>query len=480
MGFLFQSYSSTKTKVGLPTTESRNTTEVPKKNKIILKDVILIPSPKIATVPKGVFREELYDCGFGVTGYELHTNNTEHELRSKLNELFKDIFNLRPERIIHFDFVQAVEKGLFKIKTDGTIDGNKLSYISGKNGRNNAIYIRAKSDFRHLLTSKTKLCPSEIDTSSSSESDTDDKDPKNKNTFGNKDTYENKDSDVNNDSDINNGKCPVCDKNFLMKELAVHASSCGELAIISVPKEKHRPPSATLTRPPATSITPPSHLIPTSSTATSRFNQPASSHSSTQTSSTATSISGKTPPLIVTPKPLTFQSELKKLQRIFQNQEEERLRVRITHAYQDLEKKCKLFFQKNIRPITVSFFEEAGVDDGGLTRELFCKVFGTAINHLLCGMPNRYTLQHDIFKLENKIYFYYGRMISLSLLLGAPGPHNFSLPFAQFILGKEPQFEIEDVPSAEVQEKLREITECETKEMLDEVMATFDQRFEAG
>jgi len=44
----------------------------------------------------------------------------------------------------------------------------------------------------------------------------------------------------------------------------------------------------------------------------------------------------------------------------------------------------------------------------------------------------------------------------------------------------KPDLEISDIPDFEVQQKLREIEVCNSKETLSLLMENFDQRFEAG
>uniref|UniRef100_A0A7M5XN72 HECT domain-containing protein n=1 Tax=Clytia hemisphaerica TaxID=252671 RepID=A0A7M5XN72_9CNID len=204
----------------------------------------------------------------------------------------------------------------------------------------------------------------------------------------------------------------------------------------------------------------------------------------TETRPSASTGSGslRTPPAAIVPKTLTFESELKKLQTIFQCRTEKSLNLRLNNVYEDMAKKFRLFFKTKLSPVTVTFFEEVGVDDGGLTREAFSKVFATANREVLCGMENRFTLIHDKIKLEAGDFFIFGQMLSMALLMGASGPHNLSKPFAEHLLSfKEPKsYDIKDVPVAEVQEKLVGIKNCQTKEELDDCFASFDERFEAG
>ena len=465
------------------------------KNKVYIKDVILIPSPKISTVPKGIFRENLYASGFAITGFELNTNDSDKILRSKMDTLFKDIFSLRPQNIINFEYVRAIEKGLYEVKTDGPIDGKKLYHFVGS--RKQAIYIRAKSDFSHLVHEQP---PSSSSTESESEPDENAKSKETK-------------------SSVEDHQCPVCAKPFpLLKDLTIHASSCGDHENLSVNEFKPpaqtrirppshtltRPPSHTLTRPPVSSTmtTPPASTMTTSSTSamttpsastmttppTSAMTTPSTSAmtppsvSTVSTSTSAQSVSTRLrPPTQIIPTPITFKTELKRLQNRFQQGEEKKLNLRLHNVYNDMARKFKLFFKTDITPINVSFFGESGVDDGGLMREAFCLAFATANSNVLCGMENRYTLLHDKIKLAAGDFFVFGQMISLALLMGAPGPHNLSKSFAAHIVSLKPDsIELEDIPVAEIQEKLEEIMKCQTKTELDSKMATFDERFEAG
>ena len=54
-----------------------------------LKDVILLPDPKVSNVPKGVAREELFVRGFTTT-FELSTFMSEEEIRTILEAKSKD------------------------------------------------------------------------------------------------------------------------------------------------------------------------------------------------------------------------------------------------------------------------------------------------------------------------------------------------------------------------------------------------------
>ena len=91
-----------------------------------MKDVILLPSPKVCNVPKGPFREELYEAGFVISSFELNTLDTEEEIRCKIDNEFQDVIRKSGKAFLCFNFVRAVEKKIVCIKTIGEINGKIL------------------------------------------------------------------------------------------------------------------------------------------------------------------------------------------------------------------------------------------------------------------------------------------------------------------------------------------------------------------
>jgi len=406
-----------------------------------------LPSPKLSRIPKGQLKEELFESGFAVSGFELNTGDSEKELREKINTVFKDIFSFS-DKVFHFEYVRAIEKGVVKVKLDGPMDGRMMYFIAGS--RQLPIYIRSKSDFRHFLKSKDQFCPSEIEDSSEEDLEPVLKKPNDDNLF----SPQPKPNDDYLFSPQRTGsrqttlqECPICKELFTSDIINCHASVCGDDNSVI---ETH----------PSTSI-----FTPTV----------------TRSTTTAISVSSCT---ISKPPNKTFKEELRKIQNKFTNSEELPIKfvIRLNNAYLDLAKKIKLFFKREnpLRPITVSFPGEVGVDDGGPSREMFSRAFSDASKYILNGMEMNYTLQHDVHKCESDEFFVYGQMVALSLLHGFAGPHNLAKPLAHKILGLKPDLEISDIPDFEVQQKLKEIEVCNSKETLSLLMENFDQRFEAG
>ena len=183
------------------------------------------------------------------------------------------------------------------------------------------------------------------------------------------------------------------------------------------------------------------------------------------------------------PTNLSLEEELCAAQKTFvDNEKNIKFVLRLRYAFKDSMKKMRMHFklEKDLVPISVEFVGESAIDDGGPRRELFTTVFDEAKDFVLTGPEKQYTLQHDVHKNENKDFYYFGKFIALSLLHGGPGPHNFSRPLTQFILGLEPELQVDQVPDYDVQEQLKQIINCTTQEDLDAILSSFDARFEAG
>ena len=54
----------------------------------VVKDVILLPNPRIKTVPRGRTREELYARGFVASAFSITNELSESEILSQFNALF--------------------------------------------------------------------------------------------------------------------------------------------------------------------------------------------------------------------------------------------------------------------------------------------------------------------------------------------------------------------------------------------------------
>ena len=83
--------------------KQRNTTASIERKSV--KDVILLPGPKVSNIPKGIAREELFVRGFTTT-FELLTFTSEEEIRTILEAKLKD--KLGESWGPKFTFFQAV------------------------------------------------------------------------------------------------------------------------------------------------------------------------------------------------------------------------------------------------------------------------------------------------------------------------------------------------------------------------------------
>ena len=117
----------------------------------LLKDVILLPGPKVSTVPKGVAREDLFARGFTTT-FELSPSMIEKDIREVLEQKFQD--KLRNIPAPKFTFVRAVSNKIVvpDVSTAGSssgesFDGRMLKHFSGQG----PIYIRAVKDISSVF-----------------------------------------------------------------------------------------------------------------------------------------------------------------------------------------------------------------------------------------------------------------------------------------------------------------------------------------
>ena len=54
------------------------------------KDVILLPSPKVKTVPRNLLRQTLFDVGFVISEFKLKSRVSEKELTSSIKKALSD------------------------------------------------------------------------------------------------------------------------------------------------------------------------------------------------------------------------------------------------------------------------------------------------------------------------------------------------------------------------------------------------------
>ncbi len=105
-------------------------------SKLVLKDVILLPSPNIEDVPRGLFREQLYSKGFAESAVEISDEMLEEEMKCKFNNSFKDKIKYLTEP--KYDFVRAIGNKIISVNS-GPFNGKMCKYLA----KQGAVYIRS-------------------------------------------------------------------------------------------------------------------------------------------------------------------------------------------------------------------------------------------------------------------------------------------------------------------------------------------------
>ena len=128
---------------------------IPKKkaSKTWIKDVILLPSPRISMVPKGLARETLYDDGFVISGFKLSSTATESEISLEIErELAEKFAKIKSPSKFHF--VRAVEKKIVRVINNQEINGEVLKHVCGPRG-DKPIFISATEDMTDMLSNQS-------------------------------------------------------------------------------------------------------------------------------------------------------------------------------------------------------------------------------------------------------------------------------------------------------------------------------------
>ena len=105
-------------------------------SKLVLKDVILLPSPNIEDVPRGLFREQLYSKGFAESAVEIADEMTEEEMKDKFNNCFSDKIKYLKEP--KYEFVRAIGNKIIRVNS-GPFSGKMCKYLA----KQGAVYIRS-------------------------------------------------------------------------------------------------------------------------------------------------------------------------------------------------------------------------------------------------------------------------------------------------------------------------------------------------
>ena len=242
-------YSATKSRKKQSSTRSqkrkRDECEKGNSSKLAsLKDVIMLPSADIKTVPRGWKREELYDKMFAISAVEVHESMSENEIRQKFNKILEKKIADFPEP--KFNFVRAIGN---KIIDPGcqSYDGKVIKYLS----KQGPIYIRATQKISSAILCENKCMFGENSSEDSSEEES---------TAGPSRAYGEthmEDEGIHNNEDVNDDvlfvpafgpdndhtpglvddnisvvmvNCPTCTMSFSSDEIAEHADRCADAA----------------------------------------------------------------------------------------------------------------------------------------------------------------------------------------------------------------------------------------------------------
>ncbi len=93
----------------------------------VMKDVILLPNPRMKLLPRGRIREELYVRGFVATAVNITNEMTALEIEGNFATLFSNKLRGRP-----FNFVRAVGNKIVDVNLAQGITGKILKHICGQ------------------------------------------------------------------------------------------------------------------------------------------------------------------------------------------------------------------------------------------------------------------------------------------------------------------------------------------------------------
>jgi hypothetical protein len=93
----------------------------------VMKDIILLPNPRMKLLPRGRIREELYVRGFVTTAVNITNEMTASEIEGHFATLFSNKLKGRP-----FNFVRAVGNKIVDVNLAQGITGKILKHICGQ------------------------------------------------------------------------------------------------------------------------------------------------------------------------------------------------------------------------------------------------------------------------------------------------------------------------------------------------------------
>ena len=105
----------------------------------MLKDIIVLPSPRIESVRQGRFREYLYGNGFAESAVSITDEMSEEEITAKIANILKDTFEFLPEP--KYSFVRSIGCKIIKLNS-APYTWKLIKYIS----KQGPVYIRSDID----------------------------------------------------------------------------------------------------------------------------------------------------------------------------------------------------------------------------------------------------------------------------------------------------------------------------------------------
>ncbi len=183
---------------------------------------------------------------------------------------------------------------------------------------------------------------------------------------------------------------------------------------------------------------------------------------------------------------MTLSEKLQNIGAIFRDEGNDPLiqtiSIRRRKVWHDSVQKLGRLFSNGVKPFSVSFVGEAGVDAVGPKREFFTLLFEDSRKHLLTtGNGSSFTLLHDVEKIRQGEFRLLGTMIAIALASECAGPKCFTPALTSKLLnGPEILPKMEEIPDIEVQEKLKDLLAAASDKDFQMLLEKFDERFLFG
>ena len=137
-----------------------------------------------------------------------------------------------------------------------------------------------------------------------------------------------------------------------------------------------------------------------------------------------------------------------------------RITVRRSRLLDDTVKSLKIRAWNPSTSLKVTFLGEPGVDDGGPRREFFRLLLPeiSKNNFLFQGPLSARIPCHNVLAVQERMYFYVGQILALSMLHDGPGFHCLAPTVVHYILGDYthgPSWE--DIPDMTTQQKMKQV-----------------------